>query len=435
MIINPQVPLHRLVLSLSEALDHVHPRVADHQQRVAYVATNVARCMGYGGQDLLDVFHAAALHDIGLIGHENRVKAVHLGQLERVGWHGELGFELLRENPLFARPAEILRYHHVPWAHGQGAESAGSPVPLASHILVLADEVERAIDRDTPVLEQSSLIIERTASLSGERFHPDCVEAFRDVAQAEAFWLDATSERIYAVLLRQVDWPVLTIDEVTIGPIAEVFARIVDAASPWTAVHTAGVAASAVALAQRLNFSPRELHLMRAAGYLHDLGKLSVPTQILDKPGKLTREEFSTVKAHTYHTFRILDTIGGMPQIAEWAAFHHERLDGNGYPFHHAGADLTLGSRIMAVADVFTALTEDRPYRKGLSSAEALRVLEGLADRGALDAEIVGTVKRDHGDIDAARRTEQTEYGAKQERLTNLMRHAVDRTTAQLLPA
>ena len=129
------------------------------------------------------------------------------------------------------------------------------------------------------------------------------------------------------------DWPTLTIDEVTLGPIAEVFARIVDSASPWTAVHSAGVAATAVALAERLNFSPRELHLMRAAGYLHDLGKLSTPTQILDKPGKLTENEYAAVRAHTYHTYRILDTIGGMPQICEWAAFHHERLDGNGYPF------------------------------------------------------------------------------------------------------
>ncbi|MCK4343467.1 MAG: HD domain-containing protein [Phycisphaerae bacterium] len=435
MIINPQVPLHRLILSLSEALDHVHPKVADHQQRVAYIATRLGRRMGLTGQDLLDLFHGAALHDIGLIGYENRIKLVHLRQLEAVSWHGEVGFELLKANPLFARPAEIIRYHHVLWANGQGAEHGGCVVPLESHIIALADTVELSIDRDAPVLGQAESITQKVTALSGEQFHPDCVEVFRDLAREEAFWLDAASERIYSVLLRQVDWPVLTIDEVALGPIAETFARIVDAASPWTAVHSAGVAATAVALAERLNFSPRELHLMRAAGYLHDLGKLSVPTSILDKPGRLTKEEFFAVKAHTYHTFRILDTIGGMPQICEWAAFHHERLDGSGYPFHHTGDDLTLGSRIMAVADVFTAVAEDRPYRKGMPSKESLAVLQELAQKGALDSDVARVLKDAYGDIDEARRREQAQYGAEQQQLQHVMRQQTPFASQAVCPA
>jgi HD-GYP domain-containing protein (c-di-GMP phosphodiesterase class II) len=422
MIANPQVPLHRLILSLSEALDYVHPRVVDHQQRAAHVATNVARQMGFRDQGLVDVFHAAALHDIGLIGPENRIRAVHLGQLEQVPWHAEMGYQLLRQNPLFERPAQIMRHHHLKWAGGRGAESRGCAVPLASHIVALADAIERAIDRDTPVLGQAGLITQKVRSLSGDQFHPQCVEAFCEVADAEAFWLDIASPRIYAVLLRTVDWPVLHIDEVTLRPIAQVFARVVDAASPWTAVHSAGVAATAVALAERLNFSPRELHLMCAAGYLHDLGKLAVPAAILDKPGKLTDEEYTAIKSHPYHTFRILDTIGGMPQICEWAAFHHERLNGGGYPFHHVAEDLTLGSRIMAVADVFTAITEDRPYRKGMSSGESRAFLNKFAASGGLDGEVVRTLECAYGDISERRRGEQVEYGTGQEHVRKVIR-------------
>jgi HD-GYP domain-containing protein (c-di-GMP phosphodiesterase class II) len=427
VIVNPQVPLHRLILSLSEALDFVHPNVADHQQRVAYIATNLARRLGFRGQDLLDVFHAAALHDIGVIGAENRIKLVHLGDLEKMHWHAEAGFNLLKTNPLFARPAEIIRYHHAVWANGTRAKGTGQDVPLACHIIALADAVERWIERDKPVLRQAKPLVEKAVALSGEQFHPECVAAFRQVAGTEAFWLDATSPRIYSVLLGQVDWPVLTIDEVTLNPIAEVFARIVDAASPWTAVHSAGVAATAVALATRLNFSPRELHLMRAAGYLHDLGKLTVPTRILDKPDRLTEDEFVPIRAHTYYTFRILDTIGGMPQISEWAAFHHERLDGKGYPFHHTADDLTLGSRIMAVADVFTALTEDRPYRAAMSSQGSLDVLRSLAEKGGVDAEVVRTLANDHDGIDTARRGAQATYAEGQHQLGRLM----GRPTAQ----
>ena len=421
MIINPQVPLHRLVLSLSEALDFVHPKVADHQQRVAYIATRLGRRMGLTGKALVDLFHAAALHDIGLINRDNRIKLLHLGQLEAVHWHAEAGYELLKANPLFSRPAEILRYHHVPWEDGRGAERDGRPVPLESHIISLADGVEVAIDRNRPILEQSRALVRKTNTRSGGRLHPDCVSAFQELARAEAFWLDATSERIYSVLLRQADWPTLTIDEVTLGPIAEVFARIVDSASPWTAVHSAGVAATAVALAERLKFSPRELHLMRAAGYLHDLGKLSTPTRILDKPGKLTENEYAAVRAHTYHTFRILDTIGGMPQICEWAAFHHERLDGNGYPFHHTADDLTLGSRIMAVADVFTSISEDRPYRAGMPSDKAQTVLQTMVDKGALDGDVVRVLIDAYDDIFEVRRQEQARYGEEQRRLQQMM--------------
>jgi len=422
MIVNPRVPLHRLVLSLSEALDCINPRISDHQQRVAYVAMQLARRLGLEGTSLLDVFLAAALHDMGIIGVENRRQALEMGQMEQVSWHSELGHRLLRPNALFANAAELIRHHHLPWDNGAGARCDGQPVPPTAHILVLADVVERMVDRSRPVLTQKDAIVSEVAGLSGKVFRPDCVEAFARIARPEAFWLDLVSPRIYSILLARIDWPALTIDESTIGPIGEVFARVVDSASDWTAVHSAGVAATAVELARRMKFSPRELLLMRAAGYLHDLGKLAVPTAILDKPGKLTDDEMLVVRGHTYHTFRILNTIGGLPQISEWAAFHHERLDGAGYPFGHAAADLTLGSRIMAVADVFTALREPRPYRSGPASlGRARNILDRLVTDNALDADVVAALDRDIIAIDATRAAEQVAYGATQRDLMALM--------------
>jgi HD-GYP domain-containing protein (c-di-GMP phosphodiesterase class II) len=428
MIISPHVPLHRLTLSLSEALDHVHPQIADHQQRVAYIATNLARSMGLRGADLVDVFHAAVLHDIGLIGPRNRIRAIKLGQLEGVRWHAEVGYELLKDNPLFARAAEIIRHHHVFWDEGRGASANGQAVPLTSHMVALADVAETTLKRDRPVLEEAESVTRQIASLDGTQLHPDCVEAFCDLARPEAFWLDMTSNRIYGILLEQIDWPPLEIDEAAVVPIAEVFARLVDASSRWTAVHSAGVTATAVALAERMDFSPREQCLMRAAGYLHDLGKLAVPTEILDKPAKLSENEMLVIKTHTYHTFRILNTIGGLPQINEWASFHHERLDGSGYPFRHAGNDLTLGSRIMAVADVFTAVGEDRPYHAAMPRATALKVLDDLVANGGLDGDVVAVVHRDYEAIDEIRRKEQTAYGWKQEGLAEIVQRVTSRT-------
>ena len=420
MIINPQVPLHRLVLSLSEALDHVSPTVADHQLRVAYMSTRMARALGYEGSGLRDIFHAAALHDIGLIKAENRLRAVAHNQLEGLGWHGEAGYLLLHDDQFFGPAASMVRHHHASWK--EGGESAEEEVPLASFLIALADTVDRHLRRDQPVLDQADALIGLVKAGSGREFPPECVRAFCQVAGVPAFWLDATSPRIYSILSEEVDWPTLLIDESAVEGIAQIFGRVVDSMSPWTGTHSAGVAATAVALSGYLNFSPREQVLMRAAGYLHDLGKMAVPGRILDKPATPTQEEWALLREHTYHTFRILNTIGGMPQISEWAAFHHERLDGQGYPFGHKGKDLTLGARIMAVADVFTAVTEDRPYRPGLREEDALQVLHCKVEDGGLDRQVVAALRAHSRKIGSLRRKEQADWTSKQVTLADLMR-------------
>ncbi len=424
MIVSPQIPLHRLVLSLAEGMDRVHPSVADHQLRVAYIATNVARHLGFRGQALLDVFQAGAFHDIGLIRLEDRL-LLRQGSFEGVRWHPQAGAELLADQDLFGRAADIVRFHHTAWRRGEGAERAGREVPFASHILVLADAVERAIQADLPVLEQSEFITKQILAQSDAIFHPDCVEAFADVAAAEAFWLDCTSERIYSILLEQMDWPILTVDGPAVSRIAGMFARVVDAMSPWTATHSIGVASTAVALGRRMGLSVRELTMLRSAGLLHDIGKLAVPSRILDKPGDLTPTEHAIIRAHTYHTFRILRTIGGMPQICEWASFHHERLDGSGYPFRHRGDDLTLPSRILAVADMFTAMCEDRPYRPATSLSDALAALTESAEAGRQDAAVVATLREDASGVHEAMQAGRAEHADKQRRLTRFLKPEV----------
>ncbi|MDW8002705.1 MAG: HD domain-containing phosphohydrolase [Deltaproteobacteria bacterium] len=119
------------------------------------------------------------------------------------------------------------------------------------------------------------------------------------------------------------------------------------------------------------------------------MGKLAIPTEILEKPGPLTEFEMSIIKSHTYYSYRVLESVPEMQTVNQWASFHHERLDGSGYPFHLTAKDLTLGSRIVAVADLVTALLEDRPYRKGFSPKEMFEILRNLVHEGAIDGRIV----------------------------------------------
>ena len=157
---------------------------------------------------------------------------------------------------------------------------------------------------------------------------------------------------------------------------AETFGNLIDQKSSFTGRHSRTVSGIAVALAEELAWNPKEVRDIRLAGFLHDFGKLAVPKKILDKPGLLDHDELMIIKSHAYHTYKLLSSAAFPKNIVEWAAYHHERLDGRGYPFRLEAQYITTGSRLMTIADIYTALTEERPYRKPLSKEKALSILE-----------------------------------------------------------
>jgi HD-GYP domain-containing protein (c-di-GMP phosphodiesterase class II) len=154
-------------------------------------------------------------------------------------------------------------------------------------------------------------------------------------------------------------------------------------------------------------FSEEECWMMHLVGLLHDLGKLAVPAEILEKPAKLTEEEYAVIRRHTYYTYHILEPLKILDKVMRWGAFHHERMDGNGYPFHLREAELPLGARIVSVADFFAAVTEDRPYRKGLPDREALQIMSGAAARRQVDGELVAVVREHFDELNQIRRDAQ----------------------------
>ena len=155
-------------------------------------------------------------------------------------------------------------------------------------------------------------------------------------------------------------------DEERLDRVAEAFALIVDAKSPYTWRHSEGVAMIAVAVGDVLGLSPNELRDLRRAGLLHDIGKLGVSNLILDKPGKLDEQEWVQMRRHPALTVNILEHVGAFRGLAATAGAHHERLDGGGYHLGLTGDQLNRDARILAVADVYEALTAERPYRAAL---------------------------------------------------------------------
>ena len=265
------------------------------------------------------------------------------------------------------------------------------------------------IDSKNEILGQVNAICAKIREQSGDMFSPTLVDAFMSLARKEYFWLDTRSSTMYRFLRRKARSKTIVMDLDQLNDLAMLFARVIDFRSSFTSTHSSGVSASAGRLAELCGFSERECRMMKIAGYLHDLGKLAVSREILEKPGALTPEEFNVIRSHTFHTYRILETVEDFETINTWAAFHHERLNGNGYPFHHVGKDLSLGSRIMCVADVFTAVTEDRPYRTGMSDASTKKVLRAMAQSGTLDPAIVAMLDCHFEDINGVRSQAQSD--------------------------
>lgn len=164
-------------------------------------------------------------------------------------------------------------------------------------------------------------------------------------------------------------------DDADIDRIASAFADIVDAKSPWTGRHSQRVAAIGDGLARRLGLAGDRLRDIRIGALLHDLGKLGVPNTILDKSAELAPEEWAVIKRHPQLSREILRQIEIFAAVAEIAACHHERLDGKGYFRGLSAESLGLSARIVAVADVFEAMTSERPYRPAMTQGRALAIM------------------------------------------------------------
>jgi HD-GYP domain-containing protein (c-di-GMP phosphodiesterase class II) len=402
MLREMQIPVLQLVTSISSTTDLMSPLLANHHKLVAYIAFGIAKELGFSHKERKNILLAGALHDLGGLSLTDRVRVLDF-EAKDPHRHAEVGYRLLKLLDPFDGIADIVRYHHVAWHHGKGCEHEGGKVPEHSHIIHLADRIAVLINQDADISEQAGSIVARVGEFSGTEFKPEHIEAFSELAGKEYFWLDIRHRLDASFLQRLVKDETVIFDNQGLARLTQFFAQMIDFRSPFTATHSTGVAASAVAIAEQMAFSEQECLTMQIAGYLHDLGKLAVPTEILEKPGKLTAGEWRIIKAHTYHGYRTLEQIADLKTINEWGSFHHERLDGKGYPFHLNRNCLSLGSRIMAVADIFTAITEDRPYRKGMNNSEVVKIIRKLCLDGALDANVVNTLEKNFADINYRR--------------------------------
>jgi HD-GYP domain-containing protein (c-di-GMP phosphodiesterase class II) len=428
-----EIALSGVIGALSYALDITEGQPAGHAVRSCMIGMRIAEELGLPARTRSDLFYALLLKDAGCSANAERMAALfgaddrlakrtsklvdwssplrsflwalrtvepggsaraRVARLKDIRDEGEVtrkfmqarcdrGAEIARMLYLSEQTAAAIRGLDEHWdGRGMPDGLAGEEIPLLARILCLAQTAE-IFHADGGVAAARAVARRRR----GRWFDPALVDALTAVCDDRAFW--RTLERPDVSGWEPAEL-VLRADDARLDRIAEAFARVIDAKSPYTARHSERVAEVAVGIAGVLRLGGDGLRDLRRAGLLHDVGKLAISNLILDKPGRLTEEEFALVRRHPAYSLAILERAPCFAEIAQVAANHHERIDGSGYPRGLAGAQLDLPMRVLAVADVYEALTAERPYREALPAERALAIVAeevpARLDRTAFEA-------------------------------------------------
>ena len=413
-----------LISALSYALDLTEGRSMGHSVRTCVMGMRLAQHIGMSKEEQADLYYALLLKDAGCSSNSSRL--FHILNADEIrakrdvkttDWT-KVGFESLNfalthvatESPLPQRMWKLLQVAATQQADSrdlvkircergsyiakklgfsdavaEGIHSLdehwngggypnhllGEEIPMFSRIANLCQTLEVFYEARG---EEDAL--DAVQARSGRWFDPDLVAATMSLSKQGILWLGLDSKDLLEnVLVMEPEERRLIADDATVDSICLAFADIIDAKSPFTYQHSNGVADAAMDIAIHFGMNELEKKQLRRAALMHDIGKLSVPNSILEKPGKLTDEEWQIVRDHPYYTFQILKRVPAFKSFSSDAAAHHERLDGSGYWRRLSGNSISTVARILSVADVFDALRAKRPYRDALPLEKVFSIM------------------------------------------------------------
>ncbi len=432
-----EIRLAELLSALSYALDLVEGQPAGHCVRCCWIGIHVGREIGLGEAEIWELYYTLLLKDLGCSSNAARICQLYLtdditfkrdikqidGSLPQalrfVLGHTGMGAGLAERTRALIRAvqtagsapkelvetrchrgAEIARKMRFSESVAQGIENldehwdgsglplalTGEAIPVYSRIALLAQVVD--VFQTGSGIDAARREVRHRA---GGWFDPQLVAAFERAADRPGFWETLRSDRLQQALYAlEPAQEIRSVDDDYLDDIAEAFADVVDSKSPFTSGHSRRVTLYTDMAAEKLQLSPERRRWLRRAALLHDIGKLGVSNSVLDKPGKLDDDEWAAIKMHAVYSEQILERIAAFRDLAPIAAAHHERLDGKGYPRGLRGDEIDYETRIITVADIFDALTADRPYRAAMPVAKALAIMADMVgsaiDAGCFDA-------------------------------------------------
>ena len=399
-----------LIYSISYALDFVeHDLVAiapHHSKRIALISAELGEYLGFNKTDLMNLAVCAALHDNALTEYqqiklnEGKMPVPEMFSNE-LGIHCSIGERNISTLPFYPMVKGAVLYHHE---NSDGSGPFGltaDKTPPFARIIHIADTMDAYFDLSKMDDGKFGRVMEFVANNAGSLYDEGSAEAFKKrFSSPEKLKHDirAIDER----LKEELPEVKAEFSNAEIIKLADFFAKIIDFKSRFTYEHSEGVAKKAAQMAEYFGWSEDKQAKIYLAGALHDVGKLMISTEILEKPGKLTDDEFKEIKEHAHCSYEVLWNIRGLEEVTRWAYDHHEKLDGTGYPFGKRAEDLGTEERLMGCIDIYQALREDRPYREGMLHEDAMAIMRKMVDDGKTDAYITDSIDHCFGRLSTA---------------------------------
>ncbi len=364
--------------------------ITNHSNRVCYISLEIAHSLHLDYSTIKELYISSLLHDIGA---SNFFSQSHSNP-NFIKDHCTIGAQITCDFPKFDNLSTFILYHHENYDGTGPMKLKGNDIPLISQIIRLSDLLDLLYDNPKPCYMQKEFISSWIKKYTNVIFSPDLVQAFLECSSKDYFWFNLANIDLIDITIRDLlpKFDIyLNLDE--FEKIAHIFGNIIDNKSNFTARHSKEISELAYNVSKHIGYSNEKCQKMKIAGLLHDIGKLATPNSILEKNGSLSAEQFCIIKSHVYYTKVILDKIEVIPDISDWASNHHEKLNGKGYPRALSSNELSEESRIMGVCDIYQALTEERPYRNGLSDKEAFSIMDDMAKNNFICSKAISYLK------------------------------------------
>lgn len=393
MVIEMTKLLHTLSLSLDYVENEIIRTARNHGKRVAVLTNLMAKEAGYPQDVLYALTQSAVLHDCALAEYLKDEFRRKNGSLDETNMyeHCVVGEKMMRKLPFYHLVPGTVLFHHEQ-ADGKGALGlTENMVPLYAQLLHAADMADVRFSLDTMDHEKYEALRAWLDEVRGSAISERSAELFLRAIDYDAL-MSVTGENCRAAVRAMI--PELS-DEIPMEALREIatfFAKITDYKSNFTWRHSMGIAEKAERMGQYYGYDRETCDKLYIAGALHDMGKLLISNDILEKPGKLTNTEYQEIQNHAMGTWKLLSAVGGLEEITSWASLHHEKLDGSGYPFGYKAEQLGKNERLLACLDIYQALVEQRPYKAGLPHGEAMGILYRMGAAGQLDTGILDDI-------------------------------------------
>jgi len=387
-----KIRMDQLIQAIAVALETVERKLlgasSNHGKRIAVLCALMCKELDMSIDEIKAVTTCALFHDNALTEYilsereKGDIKDINL-KLHCI--YGQRNIETL----LFTSDVKGLIHDHHEQADGGGpfGKKEGE-FPLGAELIAIADMVDVKNHLQNVPVEDLPSIRDEVAGQCGKLYTKRATDALLAILDADTL-VSLRDENIEITAAELIPaWEVDIEDEALIR-IATLAAKIIDYASVFTRKHSVQIANKIWFLGEYYGFDTTIRAKAYLAAALHDLGKLDTPTEILEKPGKLTDSEFSTIKNHAKGTYELLKGITGFEDVCGWASNHHEKLDGSGYGTGKDENDLDFISRLLACTDIYQAISEERPYHPARSHEETMPILWDMANKGLIDINIV----------------------------------------------